>query len=39
MYSTAFFEHGQLFLNLSVPLKLDFQNPPDFCSQKLKKLS
>ena len=27
MNSTAFFEHGQLFLNLSIPLKLDFQNP------------
>ena len=27
MNSTAFFENGQLFLNLSIPLKLDFQNP------------
>ncbi len=27
MNSTAFYENGQLFLNLSIPLELDFQDP------------
>ena len=27
MNSTVFFENGQLFLNLSIPLDIDFHNP------------